>query len=117
MMEALDILNSFLATWLTSKADFPVISASFAVGDILRGSVLHGPSGIKISMEVDVTVDTFMVQNVIAETESKNDNHVIVVGAHLDSVRRGPGINDNGSGSSTISRNCAELPKTLTNPK
>jgi Zn-dependent M28 family amino/carboxypeptidase len=27
---------------------------------------------------------------------------VIVVGAHLDSVTRGPGINDNGSGSATI---------------
>jgi Zn-dependent M28 family amino/carboxypeptidase len=39
---------------------------------------------------------------VIAETPGGDPNHVIVIGAHLDSVSRGPGINDNGSGSATI---------------
>ena len=29
-------------------------------------------------------------------------NKVVVVGAHLDSVIEGPGINDNGSGTATI---------------
>ena len=38
----------------------------------------------------------------IAETTSGDPNNVIVVGAHLDSVGVGPGINDNGSGSATI---------------
>ena len=44
--------------------------------------------------------------NVIADLPSsstpKNPDDVVVVGAHLDSVAEGPGINDNGSGSSTI---------------
>ena len=40
--------------------------------------------------------------NVIAETSSGRDDNVVVVGAHLDSVIAGPGINDNGSGSSAI---------------
>ena len=43
--------------------------------------------------------------NVIADTPraaAKNKDQVVVVGAHLDSVAEGPGINDNGSGSSTI---------------
>ncbi|MCA1672532.1 MAG: M28 family metallopeptidase [Actinobacteria bacterium] len=40
--------------------------------------------------------------NVIAETAGGRDDNVVVVGAHLDSVPEGPGINDNGSGSSTI---------------
>ena len=31
-----------------------------------------------------------------------NPDRTIVVGAHLDSVEEGPGINDNGSGSSGI---------------
>jgi Zn-dependent M28 family amino/carboxypeptidase len=39
---------------------------------------------------------------VIAETRKGDPNRVIVVGAHLDSVPAGPGINDNGSGSGTI---------------
>lgn len=35
--------------------------------------------------------------NVLADTPG-SDAHTIVVGGHLDSVRKGPGINDNGSG-------------------
>ena len=34
--------------------------------------------------------------------KGKNKDEIVVVGAHLDSVIEGPGINDNGSGSSTI---------------
>ena len=40
--------------------------------------------------------------NLIAETKTGRTDRVVVVGAHLDSVAAGPGINDNGSGSSTI---------------
>jgi len=39
---------------------------------------------------------------VIAESVGGDPNNVITVGAHLDSVGTGPGINDNGSGSSAI---------------
>jgi len=42
-----------------------------------------------------------MTQNVFAETEGDPDS-VIMLGAHLDSVQAGPGINDNGSGVSLI---------------
>ena len=34
--------------------------------------------------------------------KGKNADEIVVVGAHLDSVLEGPGINDNGSGSATI---------------
>ena len=44
----------------------------------------------------------FTTRNVIAETDRGDDDNVVVVGAHLDSVEDGPGINDNGSGSATI---------------
>ncbi|RBR09926.1 uncharacterized protein FIESC28_09672 [Fusarium coffeatum] len=43
-----------------------------------------------------------VTQNVIAETSGGDPRNVIMVGAHLDSVQAGPGINDNGSGSSLI---------------
>jgi aminopeptidase S len=37
-------------------------------------------------------------QNVLAQTRTGDPRWVVMVGAHLDSVRKGPGINDNGSG-------------------
>jgi Zn-dependent M28 family amino/carboxypeptidase len=41
-------------------------------------------------------------KNVIAELPGKNDDNVVMAGAHLDSVQAGPGINDNGSGSASL---------------
>ncbi|KAF3221768.1 hypothetical protein TWF679_006981 [Orbilia oligospora] len=41
-------------------------------------------------------------QNLLTESISGDPSNVIMIGAHLDSVRRGPGINDNGSGSSLL---------------
>lgn len=46
----------------------------------------------------DETMESF---NILADTEGSAD-HTIVVGGHLDSVRRGPGINDNGSGVAAV---------------
>jgi aminopeptidase S len=40
--------------------------------------------------------------NVIAEWPQGDANHVVMTGSHLDSVSAGPGINDNGSGSSGV---------------
>ena len=38
----------------------------------------------------------------LAELPGKNQNNVVMAGAHLDSVNAGPGINDNGSGSAAL---------------
>src|SRR5579871_1338494 len=94
-----ELISTQLAT---SKADFPIIGTSFLVGDTLRAGKLHGVTGIDAFVKVDVGVSTFMVENVIAETEGGDDKRIVVIGAHLDSVSHGPGINDNGSGSSAI---------------
>ncbi|GGK30570.1 hypothetical protein GCM10010124_24160 [Pilimelia terevasa] len=40
--------------------------------------------------------------NIIADWPGGNENEVLMLGAHLDSVSAGPGINDNGSGSASI---------------
>ena len=45
--------------------------------------------------------DRFLPQ-VLAETKGGDKNNVLVVGAHLDSVPAGPGINDDGSGTATL---------------
>ncbi|KAK3689398.1 aminopeptidase Y [Podospora appendiculata] len=48
------------------------------------------------------TVETRVTQNVFAETEDGDPNNVVVLGAHLDSVQAGAGINDDGSGTSLL---------------
>ncbi|CAJ0554562.1 Ff.00g130750.m01.CDS01 [Fusarium sp. VM40] len=48
------------------------------------------------------TIEERITQNVIAETTGGDPRNVIMLGAHLDSVQAGPGINDDGSGSSLI---------------
>ncbi len=51
------------------------------------------------STEADLDATT---KNLIADTKTGNADETVVVGAHLDSVVEGPGINDNGSGTSAI---------------
>lgn len=48
------------------------------------------------------TVETRITQNVFSETIDGDEDNVIMLGAHLDSVQAGPGINDDGSGSTLI---------------
>jgi len=43
-------------------------------------------------------VEEKLYPNVVAETKSGDPNHMVLLGAHLDSVPAGPGVNDDGSG-------------------
>ncbi|ORB31429.1 M28 family metallopeptidase [Mycolicibacterium parafortuitum] len=57
-------------------------------------------------------------RNVIAQTATGDTGNVVVVGAHLDSVQSGPGINDNGSGVAAVLETALQLgaqPQTTTN--
>lgn len=71
----------------------PIVGAAFAVGNELSAG------GATVHMFVNATSELRPSSNVIAETTGGRDDRVVVVGAHLDSVSAGPGINDNGSGS------------------
>ena len=53
--------------------------------------------------------------NVLAETSTGNDDNVVMVGGHLDSVFAGPGINDNGSGSAAILEVAEQMKKVKPN--
>jgi Zn-dependent M28 family amino/carboxypeptidase len=76
----------------TSIVDIPVVGASYADGVAL--SQAGSTAFVKVDPPQNITVN-----NVLAESQSGDPNNVIMAGAHLDSVQRGPGINDNGSGS------------------
>ena len=85
-----------------TTGNIPIVVTTTAVGNDLRNGVLNGATGRTVRVKVDlVTIQNLPTRNVVAQTPGRADN-VIVVGAHLDSVDDGPGINDNGSGSGTI---------------
>ena len=94
--------------------DIPVIGTSFAVGEELF--TLTQAGSVTVHLETDTGVVTTASQNVIADTPGGRDDRVVVVGAHLDSVREGPGINDNGSGTSTILEIALQLAKLNIHP-
>ncbi|KAI3573160.1 hypothetical protein IWW34DRAFT_635651 [Fusarium oxysporum f. sp. albedinis] len=57
---------------------------------------------VKAHFQHTQTIEERLTQNIMAETTGGDPRNVIMLGAHLDSVQGGPGINDNGSGSSLI---------------
>jgi Zn-dependent M28 family amino/carboxypeptidase len=77
----------------------PVVGTTFALGETLSRGVQNGPTGVTIRLRTDTLAELTTTRNVIAESRKGDPTRVVVVGAHLDSVDAGPGINDNGSGS------------------
>ena len=55
--------------------------------------------------------------NVVAETRRGDPNHMVLLGAHLDSVPAGPGVNDDGSGTSFQLELAEQLAKAGTPPR
>ena len=80
-----------------NTSGIPVIGIPYALGETLAGTT---------DLEMRVFANTLReirpTYNVLAETRRGDDSNVVMVGAHLDSVFEGPGINDNGSGSAAI---------------
>jgi aminopeptidase Y len=88
-------LNGTLSSTFT--LDIPVTSVTLDVGQTLAAT-----SGLALRLKTDTFRGTATTSNVIAETNGGDPDNVVMVGAHLDSVNAGPGIQDNGSGSSAI---------------
>jgi aminopeptidase Y len=76
---------------------FPVVFAGFAVGNDLADS-----PGTVVRVKTDTRLDIATSRNVIAESRFGDADDVVMVGAHLDSMPTGPGINDNGTGTAAI---------------
>ena len=77
----------------------PTIMVSSQVGTEL---LADAQAGATVQVVVDATTTPNTEVNVVADSRAGARGRTIVVGAHLDSVEEGPGINDNGSGTSTI---------------
>jgi hypothetical protein len=65
-------------------------------------ALLEGGETLEAHFQITQLITEQITQNVWAETKGGDPNNVIILGAHLDSVQAGPGINDDGSGSSLL---------------
>ena len=83
------------------QSTIPVIGTSFAIGEELYNQVLAGTVTVRVATTTEIRRDV-PTANLLATTKTGRVDRQVVVGAHLDSVQEGPGINDNGSGSSSI---------------
>lgn len=81
----------------------PVVSVSKADGAQLR----ERPGEVTVAIKAE-TRDV-VSRNIIAQTTTGSTQDVVMVGAHLDSVPEGPGINDNGSGSAAVLETALQL--------
>ena len=88
-----------------NASPIPVVGVSFALGRRLASEALDGPGVVRI--EIEAASGTRTTRNVLAELGGPGET--VVVGAHLDSVPEGPGINDNASGSAAVLEVALEL--------
>ena len=56
---------------------------------------------VRVHLDLTVANTRARIANVIADLPGRRSG-VILLGAHLDSVANGPGINDNGSGTAAV---------------
>lgn len=94
--------------------DIPVVGASFADGEELYAAARGGEAVVRVFAATLSEVRT--TTNVIADYPRGDADQTVVVGAHLDSVIEGPGINDNGSGSAQNLEIALEMAKLEVRP-
>jgi aminopeptidase Y len=98
------VLNGTLGS--TFALNIPVTSVTQAVGDQLAAT-----PGLVLRLKTDTFGGIATSYNVLADTRGGDPGHVVMVGAHLDSVNAGPGINDNGSGVAAVLETARQMAK------
>jgi Zn-dependent M28 family amino/carboxypeptidase len=86
----------------------PALNLTYALG-----AELSAVQDLVMRLFANVSRVPSTTENLIAESRKGDPDNVIMAGAHLDSVPEGPGINDNGSGSSAL----IEVAETLAKAK
>ncbi|WP_448470080.1 M28 family metallopeptidase [Mycolicibacterium sp. XJ870] len=62
-----------------------------------------------VRLVLDREAEMMKSRNLLAQTKTGSTTDVVMVGAHLDSVAGGPGINDNGSGVAAVLETALQL--------
>lgn len=112
--EALLVVNS--STLPDTKASLgdpnPDFVPTAMISTVLSGGILNSldqGETVNVTLRFSLTTIRLETFNILAETSNGRDDNVVVVGAHLDGVEDGPGINDNGSGSAAILETAVQL--------
>ncbi len=84
----------------------PALGATYPLG-----AQLAGTPGLVMRLFANVSRVKSVTYNVLAESRHGDPTNVVMAGAHLDSVPEGPGINDNGSGSSALLETAEQMAK------
>jgi len=82
-----------------SAIAIPVLLTPYWIGESMAQAA---PGTVSAAMDVDVTLEMRPTINLVVETPGGDPDEVVMLGAHLDSVPAGPGINDNGTGSAAL---------------
>jgi Zn-dependent M28 family amino/carboxypeptidase len=89
----------------------PAVSTSYEFGVELAET-----QDLELRIVVDADIINTETFNVLADTKGQKQN-TVVVGAHLDSVGEGPGINDNGSGTAAILETAIQMAESGDKPR
>ncbi|GAA0613630.1 M28 family metallopeptidase [Streptomyces crystallinus] len=92
-----------------ANAHIPATGISLADGEALAAQVAKGD--VTVTLDVATEAIAHKTRNVVAETRNGDPDSVVALGSHLDSVKAGPGINDNGSGSAGLLEVALKLAK------
>ncbi|MEU5995956.1 M20/M25/M40 family metallo-hydrolase [Spirillospora sp. NPDC047418] len=85
---------------VSKPSTLPVVGVTHELGAALVKAAKKG--GLKLRVKTDTVHGKTSSANVVADTERGDAGNVVLVGAHLDSVPAGPGINDNGTGAAAL---------------
>jgi len=97
MNEGTDGRTDAFSGVLSNAAAVPVVGVPYEFGRSLAAR-----AGGPVRLAVNAVTGKRSTRNVVADASVDDKGAMIVVGAHLDSVPEGPGINDNGSGSAAV---------------
>ncbi|MEU4426942.1 M20/M25/M40 family metallo-hydrolase [Actinoplanes sp. NPDC024001] len=108
--------QELLTGTLGGPVTVPVVGLSFADGSALDAAAEAGTVTVRVQTSTENRAGA-ETSNIIADSRGGDPDRVLVVGAHLDSVATGPGINDNGSGSATILEIAEQIAKLKIKPR
>ncbi|GAA2957056.1 MULTISPECIES: M28 family metallopeptidase [Streptomycetaceae] len=99
-----DVTSGKIPTGGVTQAEGEKLVADLAAGEVT------------VSFEIRELQEERTTRNVVAETRRGDAAKTVMLGAHLDSVTEGPGINDNGSGSAGLLEVALELAESRKQP-
>ncbi len=91
-----------------TPADFTIPMASVSQRDG-EEFIRRSATGARVRLTLQGANTQRTTTNLFAETRGGDPNNVVMVGAHLDSVTEGPGINDNGSTAAAVLQTAIKL--------